>query len=231
MKKVVLFVTTIALVIALAATGVLAANKTTETGKVDGRIEDTTETDKVDDKVLATDSGDLNKALPNENDKRIDETLEPNEESNALNAKITPEAEEAPKQDEEGKIGEKEYTVGTFADFGVIDWRNAFAGDMLVFPLSEYEELDESLQFLKNYDIYIPMDVYRTLGEKISLNRCLLEYVECIHENIRSRIADGTMASSFKAGYTGLINNIPQVVIMWDQIFYAVADYYYGYSL
>ncbi len=227
MKKVVLFVTAIALVIAIAATSILAESKTTEPGNAN--------TGRVDGTVEATASSDLNKTLPNENAERIDETVEPNEESNAINAKITPEAEEALKQDEESKMDEKEFTIGTFADFGVMDWRNSLGSDMLVFPLSEYEELDESLQFLNNYDIYIPMDVYQSLrdsdGNDISLNSVLLGYVESMHKDIRSRIADGTMASSFKVGYTGLIHNVMQVVITWDQIFYAVADYYYGYSL
>ena len=223
MKKIVLFASSIALVIALAATSVLAANKTTETGnantgKVDGRIEDTTETDKVDDKVLATDSGDLNKALPNGNAKRIDETLEPNEESNALNAKITPEAEEAPKQDEESKIGEKEYTIGTLADFGVTTPHMDSTDDFLFIPLSEYPYLNDELKFLADYNIYCgAYYIEEFTPEQVN------SYLQGFVDRALIRITrDG--CHEFIAGYGFTLNNF-----MGNQIFDAVYDHY-GYS-
>ncbi len=213
MKKVVLFVTAIALVIAIAATGVLAANKTTETGKVE---------DKVDGKVEETASSDSNKTLPNENAERVDETVEPNEESNV---KITPEAEEAPKQDE---IGKKKFTIGTLHDFGVADWRSSYT-EVIVFPLSEYEELDESLQFLNDYDIYLP-EGYLTeyyQGDYYYLSELLLDYVELARKGIEESIANG---SSWEDGIYNFLTNVVQVHFTWEQVFYAVADYYFGYS-
>ena len=227
MKKVVLFVTTIALVIALAATGVLAANKTTETGKVDGRIEDTTETDKVDDKVLATDSGDLNKALPNGNAKRIDESSKLEAESNKefdWELELQKALEEI----------EEKYTVGTLSDFGVTDWRSIYEG-MEVIPLSEYEDLDESLQFLNNYDFYFPVcllpGLFPDLDECSTINECLIEHVETVHSKVRSMISDGSIENAMHlGGYRGFIINVPDAQFLWDEIFYAVADYYYGYS-
>ncbi len=67
MKKVVLFVTAIALVIAIAATGILAERRTTEPGNANaGRVDGTVE---------ETESSDLIKTLPNENAERIDEVI------------------------------------------------------------------------------------------------------------------------------------------------------------
>ncbi len=156
MKKVVLFVTAIALVIAIAATGILAESRTTEPGNANaGRVDGTVETGEVDGTVEETESGDLIKTLPNENAERIDETVEPNEESNAINVKITPEAEEAPKQDEDNKVGEKGYTIGTLSDFGIST--TLIEEDELFIPLSEYEGLSEELSYLADYDIYYPL--------------------------------------------------------------------------
>ena len=218
MKKVVLFATAIALVIALAATGVLAANKTTETGnantgKVDGRVEGT-----VDGTVEATASSDLSKTLPNENDKSIDETLEPNEESNALNAKITPETEEAPKQDEESKIGEKEYTIGTLADFGVTTPHMDSTDDFLFIPLSEYPYLNDELKFLADYNIYCgAYYIEEFTPEQVN------SYLQGFVDRALIRITrDG--CHEFIAGYGFTLNNF-----MGNQIFDAVYDHY-GYS-
>ncbi len=219
MKKVVLFATAIALVIAIAATGVLAANKTTDAGKVDAG--------RVDGKVEETESGNLDKTLPNENAERVDGTLEPNEESDAINDKITPEAEEAPKQ---GESREKKFTIGTLHDFGVADWRNTLGGDTPVFPLSEYEELDKSIQFLNDYDIYLPegylMEYYQ--GDYYFLSELMLDYVELAREGIEESIADG---SSWEDGIYNFLTNVVQVHFTWEQVFYAVADYYYGYGV
>ena len=227
MKKVVLFVTAIALVIALAATGVLASNKTTETGKVDGKVE-------------ATASSDSNKTLPNENSKRIDETLEPNEESDAINDKITPESGKVDAEanveigwnderlDEATKKVAEKYTVGTLHDFGVKDWRIAYNDDVLVVPISEYKELDEKLQFLKEYDFYLSSSNLDDIhSEDYSLNGSLLEYVRLAREGIEESIANG---SSWENGIYNFCTNVVQVQYTWEQVFYAVADYYYGYS-
>ena len=128
---------------------------------------------------------------------------------------------------------EEKYTVGTLHDFGVTDWRSMYA-DVLVFPLSEYEELDESLQFLKNYDIYIPTtmlpEFFPESYRMPTINENLLDYVEYIHQDIRSRISDGTMESTFRCGNTGQCINVTSAQFIWDEIFYAVADHYYGYS-
>ena len=128
---------------------------------------------------------------------------------------------------------EEKYTVGTLHDFGVMDWRSMYA-DVLVFPLSEYEELDESLQFLNNYDIYLSITILPELhcdsDDRPTVNEYLLDYVDFMREDIRKMIADGNMESSFKHGYTGRVINVVQAQLEWDEIFYAVADYYYGYS-
>ena len=227
MKKVVLFVTAIALVIALAATGVLASNKTTETGKVDGKVE-------------ATASSDSNKTLPNENSKRIDETLEPNEESDAINDKITPESGKVDAEanveigwnderlDEATKKVAEKYTVGTLHDFGVKDWRSSY-DTVYVVPLSEYKELDEKLQFLNEYDFYIPSSYLDDIhSEDYSLNGSLLGYVRFAREGIEESIANG---ESWEDGIYNFLTNVVQVHFTWEQVFYAVADYYYGYNV
>lgn len=229
MKKVVLIATAIALVIAFAVTGVLAANKTTETGTVNaGRVEDTVETGKVDGKVEATDSVDLNKALPNENAKRIDE-------SSKLEAESNKEFDWELELRKALKEIEEKYTVGTISDFGVTDWRSIYEG-MKVIPLSEYEELDESLQFLNDYDFYLPVcllpGLFPDLDEYSTINECLIEHVETVHRKIRSMISDGTMENAMRpGGYKGFFSNAPDANFLWNEIFYAVADYYYGYSL
>ena len=218
MKKTVLFTTAIALVIAIAATGILAESKTLDTGKVDGRVEDTVETDKVDDKVLATDSVDLNKTLPNENAERIDETLEPNEESNALNAKITPEAEEAPKQDEGSKIGKKEYTIGTLASFGINT--DLIGKDVLFIPLSEYEGLNAELSYLADYDIYYPLNlVMNTDSAKVN------EHLQMLVDNIIFSITvNGFLDKEYSSLYNFTLHDF-----LSEEIFPAVCDHY-GYN-
>lgn len=194
MKKTVLFVTAIALVIAIAATGILAESKTPETGNVDAGM--------------------------------VDETLESEAETNV---KISWTRDAALK-----KSVEEKYTVGTLHDFGVNDWRSMYT-DVYVFPLSEYEELDESLQFLKDYDIYLSVTMLPEVTGSSecyqTINECLLDYVEFMREDISSRISDGTMESTFRCGNTGQCINVTSAQFMWDEIFYAVADYYYGYSL
>ncbi len=193
MKKVVLFVTAIALVIAIAATGVMAECKAPETGDIDtGMVDETLESEtETCGKVIWTKDTALKKAV------------------------------------------EEKYTVGTVYDFGLNDWRGIYA-ELYVFPLSEYEELDESIQFLKDYDIYIPADMvtdeFCDTDDGQTVNEYLLDYVEFMREDISSRIADGTMESSLKDGYTGLCINFVSSQFIWDEVFYAVADYYYGYS-
>lgn len=229
MKKTVLFATAIALVIALATTGVLAANKTTETGNANaGRVDGTVETGKVDGKVEATASSDLNKTLPNENAERIDESSKVETESNEeYDWELV--LRNALKEIEE------KYTVGTLSDFGVTDWRSKYA-HIEVIPLSEYEELDESLQFLNDYDFYLPVclmpGLFPDLEEYSTINEMLLEHVETVHQKVRSMIADGSIENAMHSGgYRGFIINVPEAQFLWDEIFYAVADYYFGYSL
>lgn len=76
---------------------------------------------------------------------------------------------------------------------------------LCVFPLSEYEELDESLQFLKGYDIYILVTILSEFFPEScgisTINENLIEY-------IRSRISDGTMESTFRYGNTGQCINV-----------------------
>lgn len=210
MKKVVIFVTAIVLVITIAATCILAESKTNEPGNANaGRVDGT---------VGATASSDLNKTLPNENAERIDETLEPNEEYNAINVKITPEAEEAPKQDDEIKIVEKEYTIGTLADFGVTTPHMDSTDDFLFIPLSEYPYLNDELKFLADYNIYCgAYYIEEFTPEQVNL------YLQGFVDKALIRITrDGW--HEFAACYGFTLNNF-----MGNQIFDAVYDHY-GYS-
>ena len=188
MKKVVLFVTAIALVIAIAATGVLAESKAPEVGNVDaGRVDETLESEeKVYDRPDWTDDMALKKAV------------------------------------------EAKYTVGTLRDFGIDedDGRIIYSDSIDVFPISEYKELDESLQFLKDCDVYLLIEmVPEVRGDSNYINELMLEYVEFMRKDIDSRIADGTMDWN-----SGRVINVVQAQFLWDEIFYAVAEYYYGYT-
>ena len=230
-KRVIRFVTAITLVIAIAsssvlASGILAESKARETGKVDEGSK-ITETGKVD-----ADANDGSK---------ITETDRVDEDANSA-SKITEDEKLYEELDyywfveEEAlrKIKEK-YTVGTLCDLGAArGWKSIFSDGFLVFPLSEYEELDESLQFLNSFDIYIPTsmlsEMYPESFESLTINEYLFYWVDYFCADIRSRISEGTMPSTYTFGDSNCSINFASAMFFREEIFCAVADYYFGYD-
>ena len=229
-KRVFRFVTAIALVIAIAsssvlASGILAESKARETGKADEGSK-ITETGKVDadandgSKVTETDrvDEDANSSSKITEDEKLDEELD-----------YWFDEEEVLRQ-----IKEK-YTVGTLCDLGAArGWKSIFSDGFLVFPLSEYEELDESLQFLNSFDIYIltyllPEMYPESLGLS-TINECLSYWVNYFCADIRSRISEGTMPSTYTFGDSNRSINFASATFLSEEIFCAVADYYFGYN-
>lgn len=211
-KKVVRFITAIALVIAITSSAALASDILAES------------------KARGTEAADSSKIT--ETGRVEEDSSEPRDMSEegilAQIKKETQMMEEIEKQIEE------KYTVGSLSDFGAAKgWRAIFDGDdMPVFPISEYEELDEFLQFLKNYNIYIPTSMLVEMfpDEISSLNVYLHIWVDYFYEDISNRISEGTMPTTYTIGDSRRIINVGSSVLFKEQIYCVVADYYFGYD-
>lgn len=249
-KNVIRFVTAIALVIAITSaavlsTDILAESKARENGKVDagkitetGRVDDeatneTTETDRVYGEAgnKTTETGNVDEEAGN----RTTETGKVDEKAD-VSGKVVENGQKIVEAEKDEEAGNDQtipnYTIGTLRDFGVTDWRT-WVDDLPVFPLSEYEELDESLKFLNNYEIYIPTFLSSELDPEFvhpSLNEILLYNVELCRQDISTSISEGHTELKYYYG-PGSAINVPWTALFLEELYCVVADYYFGYNL